>query len=235
MSRAAEFLDKYKRLENLAEEKFDCGRYSPLIFLANSREFGKYATELNYCREVRNVISHNPRLDGSYIVEPSVKMLEFLDFMIRELEHPKRCLQIAVRVERVLTASPETFVLPVMREMFEKGYSHVPVLSDGRVSGVFSANAVFKAIMRKNKIKISEETVFGDLGDLISLDDDVFGSYAFVSKNARLFDVKQMFKRRRDNSKLRMIFITDNGRREERLLAILTPWDILGDPAEELT
>lgn len=29
-----------------------------------------------------------------------------------------------------------------------------------------------------------------------------------------------------------MIFLTDNGRRDERLLAILTPWDILGDPAE---
>lgn len=33
MSRANEFLDKYNRLENLTEEKFDCGRYSPLIFL----------------------------------------------------------------------------------------------------------------------------------------------------------------------------------------------------------
>lgn len=28
MSRANEFLDKYNRLENLTEEKFDCGRYS---------------------------------------------------------------------------------------------------------------------------------------------------------------------------------------------------------------
>ena len=77
MSRANEFLDKYNRLENLTEEKFDCGRYSPLIFLANTREFGKYATELNYCREVRNVISHNPRLDGSYIVEQAPKCLNF--------------------------------------------------------------------------------------------------------------------------------------------------------------
>ncbi len=232
MSRANEFLDKYNRLENLTEEKFDCGRYSPLIFLANTREFGKYATELNYCREVRNVISHNPRLDGSYIVEPSAKMLEFLDFMLNELEHPKRCLQIAVRIERVLTASPQTRVLPVMREMFEKGFSHVPVLSEGRVAGVFSANAVFKAVMRKNRIKISEETVFDDLKELISLDDDVFGSYAFVPKHAKLFDVRLLFRRRGDNSKLRMIFLTDNGRRDERLLAILTPWDILGDPAE---
>lgn len=233
MSRVTEFLDKYNQLENITEEKFDCGRYSPLIFLANSREFGKYATELNYCREVRNVISHNPRLDGSYIVEPSVKMLEFLDFMLKEIEHPKRCLQIAVRAERVLTASPDDFVLPIMREMHEKGYSHVPVLLDGRVSGVFSANTLFNAIMRKSKIKISEETVFGDLGELISLDADAFGSYAFVAKNTKLFDVKQMFQKRKDNSKLRMIFITDNGRKNERLLAILTPWDILGNPAED--
>ena len=119
-----------------------------------------------------------------------------------------------------------------MREMFEKGFSHVPVLSEGRVAGVFSANAVFKAVMRKNRIKISEETVFDDLKELISLDDDVFGSYAFVPKNDKLFDVRLLFRRRGDNSKLRMIFLTDNGRRDERLLAILTPWDILGDPAE---
>lgn len=46
------------------------------------------------------------------------------------------------------------------------------------------------------------------------------------------FDVRLLFRRRGDNSKLRMIFLTDNGRRDERLLAILTPWDILGDPAE---
>lgn len=130
MSRANEFLDKYNRLET-SRRKIRLRQIQPSDFLANTREFGKYATELNYCREVRNVISHNPRLDGSYIVEPSAKMLEFLDFMLNELEHPKRCLQIAVRIERVLTASPQTRVLPVMREMFEKGFPTFPCFRKG--------------------------------------------------------------------------------------------------------
>ena len=66
------FLDHYKDLEYIIREKYKLENWESTIhYLTGKREFKKIVNELQYCREVRNLLSHKPKLNDRYSVEPS--------------------------------------------------------------------------------------------------------------------------------------------------------------------
>ena len=53
-------------------------------------------------------------------------------------------------------------------------------------------------------------------------------NYAFVHRETGITQARQMFEKPQGkNRRLSVIFITEHGRREEALLGMLTPWDIM--------
>ncbi len=73
------FLNEYKRLERIAVDRYgfpDDG--TAVSKLEKQSEFRKYKAELSYCREVRNLLQHNPKLADSFAVEPSDEMIRLL-------------------------------------------------------------------------------------------------------------------------------------------------------------
>ena len=91
------FLDKYKELENAAINEFKLPPDGSAVAKLEKRsEFKDIRFELNYCREVRNLLQHNQRLDEEFAVQPGKKMIELLDMVLDRIKNPVRCMDIAV-------------------------------------------------------------------------------------------------------------------------------------------
>ena len=73
-SRTDEFLDLYKKLEQLLKQNYsnDRGHYENVVArYENSRDCGNMKDELNSIREIRNLLQHIPKINNCYIIEPS--------------------------------------------------------------------------------------------------------------------------------------------------------------------
>ena len=84
------FLDKYRQLELLVATTYHLrNSESPVVYLTRRPEFRDITGELEYCREVRNLLSHNPKVGDCYAVEPGDGMIALLDRVLEQVRHPR--------------------------------------------------------------------------------------------------------------------------------------------------
>ncbi len=224
--RAEVFLKLYRVLEGLLEEKY--GRASSVVMeYMNHPDSEPVRTKLDLCRELRNLLTHNAGADGEPVCEPSQQVLDSLYAVIAHVQKPRPAINAATPAESLLTAGMEDPLLPVMRRMTDYGYSHVPVLEDGRVTGVFSASCLLAHLARGGYV--NEQTRMRHLGRYLGLEERASGRYAFLAADASCNDAIAAFEAHSSrNNRLMAIFITQNGNPAEPLLGMLTPWDVLG-------
>ena len=83
---AATFIELYNRLERLIRREYpDIPADKGAIAVAARQKpsFARMREELDYCREVRNLISHNADMDGEPPIEPSQALLDSLRDILR--------------------------------------------------------------------------------------------------------------------------------------------------------
>lgn len=224
-----EFLDLYKRLENAAVKIVgDPGRGSVIVRLSNHPRYEKYRNEFDCCREVRNLLSHEVRIDGDFAVTPSDSAIDFLQRMLAMVETPPTALSRATPRNRLLSAKPGDPVLALARAMQAKGISHVPLLSDGAVTGVFSENVIFEALIQNQSLQITEETPLSAFASFLPIARTLGKTYQFLPETATVDDANDLFDRFAGKGrKLKILFLTKHGRPEESLLGLLSPYDVL--------
>lgn len=227
MNTTDEFLDRFKSLEYAVRESFGVHKSESAIgYLENEREFWSYRQSLKYCREVRNLLQHYPKINGQHGIEPSEGLIGFLETVIQLVEKPKRAIDIAVPLASVYSAKPEDHIYKIMKDMNENVYTHVPILDNKRVIGVFSENTIFD-YLAQDKIMDINQMIVHDFSQFTPLEKHSSEVFIFVSRDRRVFDVKQLFREKFDQGqRIGMVFVTHSGRPEEKLLGILTPWDM---------
>lgn len=232
MTRAERFLNLYKELEDVLEQRYPkSGRPGTAIMdFANRDEGAAFKEDLNTCREVRNLLSHHPDMDGEAIVEPSDALIQVLVDALEYVRTPKPAIDFATPRSRLLIADSGERVFPVMRAMEKEGYSHVPVFRNGRLTGVFSISTVFSYTLTERN-RITEDTRIFELGDLLKLDKHTSERFAFVGPQADYWMVRDLFNRKpgERSKRLAVIFITKNGRPDGTILGIVTPWDLIAE------
>ncbi len=73
------FIDEYKKLEAIVSAQYNLSdSKSAVWFLEQRPEYRAIKSELAYCREVRNVLTHNPKVRNQYAVVPSDEMITLL-------------------------------------------------------------------------------------------------------------------------------------------------------------
>lgn len=224
------FLDMYKQLEDELETKYRNSprRYSSLVIeFLKDIESEPVREEMEACREIRNVLTHTANVGGMPIVEPSEPVVEAMRGILDYVRRPPLAIEYATGASGILTATPGQKVLRVMETMFQNGFSHVPVLQNGRFCGVFSTATVFQYV-RAGK-NIGKDTTVGDLESQTRLENHS-ENYVFVAKDAAYLYVRKQFQRiPAKNQRISVVFITETGKQDERLLGMLTPWDVLHD------
>jgi CBS domain-containing protein len=144
-----------------------------------------------------------------------------------EIINPVKVIDIAIKGSSIYSTTLDDNAFEVMKNMKENAYTHVPVLKNGSVIGVFSLYTVFAYLIEKGCVQISGDTKVGDLSEYITFEGHQGEYFKFVPKDCPVIDIEDLFaKRLEDNKRLVTIFITENGESDERLLGIVSAWDV---------
>lgn len=230
--RVEEFLDLYKKLEQLLKLFYanDSGRYESVVArYENSRDCGSMKDELMAIREIRNLLQHNPKMKGNYIVTPSDDIMKALREVIRQVEHPKLAIDFSVKIGAIYKGKLGSPLMKVINVMKDKGFSHVPIIEQDKLYGVLSAYSVFEFITEQGMQILTEETKVKAMKPYLPLDKHKKEYYLFLPKKATFIEADQAFEKRDSKGRrLVAIFLTENGRADEPILAMLTPWSVVG-------
>lgn len=233
-SKVEEFLKLYRMLElELSKRYASKGKgISVIKTYLDDKDSLPFRAELDMCREIRNLLSHNVDMYGYNVLEPSVGTIHALKKILDHVSAPRFAIDFGTPRERIFCVSPNDSVLDTMRQMQRRGYSHVPVLDRDRMVGVFSPGSLFAYQERKGLISLSNGARMYQLQEVLSVHQHDAEKYLFMPRNATLLQVRAAFETRIErNHRLSAVFITENGSIDEPLLAMLTPWDALKDSA----
>lgn len=234
MNEVIEFLDLYNTLEQALKGKgsYYNDRYeSPVLRYQNSAEGKRFREEIETIRDVRNLLVHAPLMDGTNPVTPSPSLVAKLREIVNAVENSKTAIDLSTWAEHLITATLESNVFEVMRTMESKGLSHVPVMNNGRMMGVFSKGTFFTYAISKGCNNLSPDTTLAAMRDLLPVRNHSSEYYEFTAEDTSKEEIIQRFdvSYKRNRSRLAAVFVTKDGNPNQDLLGIITPWDVLGD------
>ena len=230
MNKTEIFLEEYKKLEDIARDQYgfpDDGK--AVLNLEKMNSFRAIKAELGYCREVRNLLQHKPRLAGTFAVEPSDQMIALLRSTIERVKKPILARDVAVLRSYICFRRMEDKVRPAMIEMQEKTFTHIPILDNDTVVGVFSENTLLSYLIDDEIVGIDSNTRFSDLKEYLPLSAHKSESFYFIPQNMLLSEIKARFDsalRRQD--RIGLLFMTNLGKSNEPLQGLITAWDVAG-------
>ena len=233
-SRAENFLKMYRILEGILEKRFSGKRQNSSVVMEYLRDDDSepYRHELNVCREIRNLLSHNADEEGEPLVEPSEAVLISLQNILEHVSAPKYAVDYGTPREKILWAHLNDKIIDVMHTMSKNGFSHVPVIEKGSFIGVFSAGSLFSYLEKNGLSALDNSTRIHSIRDALSVEKHGAEKYLFMPEETTIYQVRAIFERRSErNNRTSAIFITKNGSQDEHLIAMLTPWDVLKDSA----
>ncbi len=225
------FLEAYRRLEAVAPKVLtkeqQRGNGGVVARLIRHPKFASYREELDCCREVRNLLTHEVQVEGQPAVIPSGAMIAFLEKMIELIENPKRVKDCMTPLYRLLVVEDDTLVLETMEEMWQRGLSRVPLLVGGVVKGMLSLEAIFHVTM--DGVEITPETRVREVRRYLTLDGAPHTHYTFVSPETTIDVAETIFREGQGRkNKLRALLVTEDGAASAKLLGIVSPYDVLG-------
>lgn len=179
---------------------------------------------------LRNAIVHNPdKRDSDPIAEPHDNTIKKYNQIKEFVMNPPKALEtVAIPFQDIYTTTLTSRALDLMGIMERRLYSHIPVIDNGKMVGIFSENTVFSYITKNKDSLILEADLVSKFEDFIGVERNESEYYAFVKKDALLVDIEEMFQHGiKNNKRLAVAFITENGKQNEKLLGLITVWDLV--------
>lgn len=229
MSNAEKFLSIFNQIEKYLASLAGVERYESFMslirLLDNNKIISRYKNDLREYAELRNAIVH--QTTDEPIAEPYDKTVESLQRIYLILKKPPVAYDIASKP--VFSCGTEDLIVNVVKEMTQKVYTHIPVLEGGKFIGVFSESTITRWLGKSAERDgfILEATRIGELKEYFDRPEDIFCCYKFVARNTDIFSVKDDFLVL-VNKKWRLgaVFVTQNGRKDEKIIGIITSWDL---------
>ena len=180
---------------------------------------------IDFCRRLRNINSHNINDNYYLITDETITKLEKI---VEEVKHPYKVSNKATL--NIYSKTLNDNVMNTMKDMNEKSYTHIPIYDETNkhLVGIFSENSLFQYILEDKIIEVDENTKFNDIKKCIDIK---FSKeiVKFVEKD-KLYDdvVNEFISEFKNKNKLSCVMITQNGKETEKVIGIITAWDIIG-------
>lgn len=181
---------------------------------------------IEICRRLRNVYTHNEQNDYYLITDETINKFESI---VEEIKNHPTVYSKATKP--VYSKKINDEVLDTMNDMVKNSYTHVPIYSeDGNtLIGIFSENSIFNYILDDKIIEIDENTVFKDIQKIIDINKSK-GIVDFVARDKSFDEVINEFAQEYKNgNKLECLMVTQSGKSNEKVIGIVTTWDLIGE------
>ena len=223
------FRDLCNKFEDLVRIKYKVkDEEGAFYILSNQKEYKKFEKDINLIRKIRNLLSHGEcKVGGKVAIEINENIIEKLKEIISLLENPP--LVTSRYITEIFVVDLEEKLENLIKTMNEKKISHVPVLDkDKKLVGVFSENTIFSKLSEDEIIEIGKEYKVKDYEKYIKLENHSSEYFDFIKRNEELASAQNLFNKSiKKDKKLVMLFVTENGKKTEKILGIITPWDLL--------
>ena len=223
------FRELCNKFEDLVRIKYKVkDEEGAFYILLNQKEYKKFEKDINLIRKIRNLLSHGEcKIEGKVAIEINENIIEKLKEIISLLENPP--LVTSRYISEMFVVDLEEKLEKLIKTMNEKKISHVPVLDkDKKLVGVFSENTIFSKLSDDEIIEIGKEYQVKDYVKYIKLENHSSEYFDFIKRNEELTSAQNLFNKSiKKDKKLVMLFVTENGKKTEKILGILTPWDLL--------
>ncbi|MDI9469161.1 MAG: CBS domain-containing protein [Bacillota bacterium] len=231
MGKAERFIDLYNEFDGLIRKMGNFKKDDKFLeIIRKIPSLRRNYTGIKCFHEVRCLLVHNVRISEQYPVIPTDETMAFLQERIDEVKNRPRCYDIAVKKEDIFSAEMEDSVRQTVDAMRKKSFSHVPVMKDGRVVAVLSEHSIFNYVADEGIVDIDDKLIIQDLysKNYLSLDRADVEVFCFQSSSSYVDDLLEVFEEAfEEGNRVGMVFLTQNGCRSEKLMGILTPWDVL--------
>jgi len=185
---------------------------------------GKNYYFLKTCSKIRNIIAHNNHLQPFKEFNPIyIEKLESFNarFFTSIFDH-------SIKRQKISHLSWNTSVSKAIKELKSKNFSSLPILEDGYVKGIFNKAIIFDFLSEQEECTVNGNLKLTDLKEYAKLELHLNKTIAFVDKDESLSDVFNLFSDYYGNGKkLILVFITEDGKEDQRIMGMYTVWDFL--------
>lgn len=236
MKNSTKFINIYNKLDDymrdLLNEKPNVSHNYLIDTLAKKNSlFKHYKNDLKEFAQLRNAIVHNTHFLGSQIgeiiAEPVDGVIELYEDLLNKVMKPKCARDMYRKIDQdsVLTAKLDNTIIEIIKIMYQRKNTCVPIIEKRKLVGVFSENVLLTLIAKKgfidcNNIKMK------DIINYIDIDSHHGEYFEFCKINDNYFTIKELFQEN-NHKRLEMIFVTANGKRNEEILGVISAWDVV--------
>lgn len=194
------------------------------------RVFAEYYKDLKVFARLRNLLIHNPYgKNAEPIFVPHEYVLKRYKSIVKKVLNPQRAFSICVRREFIYTAKLSDNALDVMSVMNNKTYTHVPIMDNDKMIGIFSENTLLSYVSHHKDSLIMKDMKVEEFKRFIPLNSHPSEYFEFVSRDVLVVDVEDVFKKGlRAHKRIAVVFITQDGRPDQKMLGMMTAWDLVG-------
>ncbi|MBU8893363.1 MAG: CBS domain-containing protein [Bacteroidales bacterium] len=228
MSRNAEkFLDTFNFIEKHLKSKFNNGYYMPfgeLIRKASAKEgvIKRYRENLFTYSDLRNVMVHNSRINGRIIAEPLDDVVENIERIWEQIQHPEKVSKFKKKVYYCFT---DDMLSKALQFMHEYKISQIPIIEKGVIIDVLNSSHIADWLAAEKSVTPSETVI----GDVLS-NAERNNNFETISGNMSVFDAAEIYK----NSYMKppvnwyydALVITPSGKPDEQMTGIIVLKDI---------
>ena len=115
--RSERFMKLFRMLEGLLEKRYNGRRLSSnsvVMEYLHDPDSMPFRSELDMCREIRNLLAHNSDDDGEPVIEPSEGVVELLGNIVDYVQRPRLAIDYGTPGDRIMFAHPNDCALDVM-------------------------------------------------------------------------------------------------------------------------
>lgn len=237
---AEELIAIYNEIDSFLRQQYKSDKYADHSFLVQevsrtNAVVARYQQELRAMAQLRNSIVHNPlSVVAQPIASPHPEIIKKYRAIKDAMLNPRTALSIAIPAHNIYTASLNSNLGEVLKEMNKNIYTHVPIIKENQMVGIFSENSLLSYLAESGEVIITNDMTIGDLADYLPLASHQGECFEFLPRRASLGQVFEVFNKAiHKHQRVGMIFITEHGQPGERPLGIITAWD-LASPDFEL-
>lgn len=185
--------------------------------------YNKYSDDFDYCSKIRNLFSHRP-INIIIVSEYAYKLLERLNNMV---ENPLRAIDICITKNNIYSKSLKDNIKDTIKVMREKTYTHIPIVENNKIVGVFCEKTLFDYISKEEISSLDLINDFNDIKQYLNIA-NYSTTIKIIKRDLKIDKIIKMFKESFEMSEnLECLFITTDGTTKGDIVGLITIWDIL--------
>lgn len=220
-----EFFEEFKKLESSIKKKNhnrpnDKNFIDNDILLSRNKEFW-----YNY-KYYRNILAHECDKNHFTITEEGLNVFKNA---VNKILNPLTAYQICIKDVFQVTENENISI--VIEKMKKENFSNIPVIDNKKnVIGIFNSYTLFTFFLHNlHEIIIEPQNMtIKDFKQYYSLDINEDIKFEFISKSTSIEEMLDLIDRyKHKNQKIEAFLVTENGESSQKLLGIITSFDLL--------